>query len=138
VKESGVTATTVAAFLTETLKALKRDGVQVGKVSEDQMREIFMCIGSGELAKEAVANVFDWLSKHEGKSLHDAMDILALKMFSKAELETLVDRVIAENRQSVEKLGNNAFGVLMGMVMKEVRGRADPKLVGELLRERLR
>jgi aspartyl-tRNA(Asn)/glutamyl-tRNA(Gln) amidotransferase subunit B len=53
-------------------------------------------------------------------------------------LETLVDRVIAENRQSVEKLGNNAFGVLMGMVMKEVRGRANPKLVGELLRERLR
>jgi len=138
VKESGVTATTVAAFLTETLKALKRDGVQVGKVSEDQMREIFMRIGSGELAKEAGANVFDWLSKHEGKSLHDAMDILALKMFSKAELETLVDRVIAENRQSVEKLGKNAFGMLMGLAMKEVRGKADPKLVGELLKERLK
>jgi len=61
-----------------------------------------------------------------------------LKMFSKAELETIVDRVIAANRQSVEKLGNNAFGMLMGMVMKEVRGKADPKLVGELLKERLR
>jgi glutamyl-tRNA(Gln) amidotransferase subunit E len=138
VKESGISATTVAAFLTETLKALKRDGVQVEKVSESQMREIFRCVGSGELAKEAVADVFGWLSKHEGKSLRDAVDSLALKMFSKAELETLVDRAIAANRQAVEKLGKNAFGVLMGVVMKEVRGKADPELVSKLLKERLK
>jgi glutamyl-tRNA(Gln) amidotransferase subunit E len=136
-KESGVSATTVAAFLTETLKALKRDGVQVEKVSEDQMREIFRCVGSGGLAKEAVADVFGWLSTHESKNLRDAVDSLGLKMFSKAELETLVDRAIAANRQAVEKLGKGAFGMLMGMVMKEVRGKADPKLVSKLLKERL-
>jgi len=138
VKESGISATTVAAFLTETLKALKRDGVQVEKVSESQMREIFRFVGSGELAKEAVADVFGWLSKHEGKSLRDAVDSLALKMFSKAELETFVDRAIAANRQTVEKLGKNAFGMLMGIVMKEVRGKADPELVSKLLKERLK
>jgi glutamyl-tRNA(Gln) amidotransferase subunit E len=137
-KERGVSATTVAAFLTETLKALKRDGVQVEKVSEGQMREIFRFVGSGELAKEAVADVFGWLSKHEGKSLRDAVDGLGLKVFSKAELETLIDRVIAANRQAVEKLGKNAFGMLMGMVMKEVRGKADPELVSKLLKERLK
>jgi len=59
-------------------------------------------------------------------------------MFSKAELEALVDRAIAANRQSVDKLGKNAFGLLMGIVMKEVRGRADPELVSKLLKERLR
>jgi glutamyl-tRNA(Gln) amidotransferase subunit E len=137
-KESGVSATTVAAFLTETLKGLKRDGVQVEKVSEDQIREIFRRVGSGELAKEAVADVFGWLSTHEGKNLRDAVDSLGLKMFSKAELETLVDRAVAANRQAVEKLGKNAFGMLMGMVMKEVRGKADPELVSELLKERLK
>jgi glutamyl-tRNA(Gln) amidotransferase subunit E len=138
VKESGVSATTVAAFLTETLKALKRDGVQVEKVSEPQVREVFRCVGSGELAKEAVANVFTWLSTHEGKSLRDAVESLGLKMFSKVELEPLIDRAIAANKQAVEKLGKNAFGMLMGMVMKEVRGKASPELVGKLLKERLK
>jgi glutamyl-tRNA(Gln) amidotransferase subunit E len=138
VKESGVSATTVAAFLTETLKALKRDGVQVEKVSEEQIKEIFRYVGSGQLAKEAVADVFGWLSTHEGKSLRDAVDSLGLKMFSKAELETLVDRAIAANRQAVEKLGKNAFRMLMGMVMKEVRGKANPELVSKLLKERLK
>jgi glutamyl-tRNA(Gln) amidotransferase subunit E len=138
VKESGVTATMVAVFLTETLKALKRDGVQVEKVTENQIMEIFRSVGSAEIAKEAVADVFVWLSENEGKNLQDAVGALGLKMFSKAELETLVDQVISANRQSVDRLGKNAFGMLMGIVMKEVRGKADPELVGKLLRERLR
>lgn len=138
VNESGVTATTVAVFLTETLKALKRDGVQLEKVTEDQLIEIFRSVGSKEIAKEAVADVFIWLSKNVGKSLDDAVDGLGLKMFLRAELETLVDQVISANRQSVNRLGKNAFGKLMGIVMKEVRGKADPELVSKLLRERLK
>jgi glutamyl-tRNA(Gln) amidotransferase subunit E len=136
-RESGVAATTVAVFLTETLKALRRDGVAVAKVTDDRIMEIFKGVGSGELVKEAVADVFVWLSEHEGKSLRDAVDALGLKMFSEAELEKLVDRVVAENRQSVEQLGEKAFGMLMGIVMKEVRGKADPSVVSALLKERL-
>jgi glutamyl-tRNA(Gln) amidotransferase subunit E len=137
VKESGVAATTVAAFLTETLKALRREGVAVEKVTDDQIMEIFRGVGSGDLAKEAAADVFVWLSENEGKNLQDAVDALGLKMLSKAELAKLVDRVVAENRQSVDQLGKKAFGTLMGAVMKEVRGKADPALVSALLKERL-
>jgi len=137
VKESGVAATTVAVFLTETLKSLRRDGVQVEKVTDGQIMDIFSGVGSGEIVKEAVADVFVWLSKNESKTLQDAVDALGLRMLSKAELAQLVDRVIAENRQSVDQMGNKAFGMLMGVVMKEVRGKADPALVSALLKERL-
>jgi glutamyl-tRNA(Gln) amidotransferase subunit E len=138
VKESGVAATTVAVFLTETLKSLRRDGVSVEKVSDSQVMEIFRGVGSGELVKEAVADVFVWLSENDGKSLQDAVDALGLKMFSTTELALLVDRVIAENKQAVERMGQRAFGMLMGVVMKEVRGKADPSIVSALLRERLK
>jgi glutamyl-tRNA(Gln) amidotransferase subunit E len=110
----------------------------VEKVTENQIMEIFRSVGSGEIAKEAVADVFVWLSKNEGKNLQDAVGALGLKMFSKAELAKLVDQVISANRQSVDQLGKNAFGMLMGIVMKEVRGKADPELVSKLLKERLR
>ncbi len=102
------------------------------------VRRIFKRVGSGELAKEAAADIFSWLSENEGKSLSDAVDSLGLKMFSNAELEALIDRVIASNKQSVEKLGKNAYGMLMGAVMKEVRGKANPDLVSELLKKKLR
>jgi glutamyl-tRNA(Gln) amidotransferase subunit E len=138
VKESAVAATTVAVFLTETLKALKRDGIVVQKVTDDQITEVFRVVGAGELVKEAVADVFVWLSENEGKSLQDAVNTLGLKMFSKAELAKLVDRLIAENKQSAGQRGEKAFRLLMGIVMKEVRGKADSGLVRELLKERLK
>ncbi len=137
VKESGVSATTVAVFLTESLKALKRDGIMIENVTDEQIREIFRSIGSGELAKEAVSDVFAWLSKTEGKAVRDAVDALGLKLLSKEELTVLIDRVIAENKQTIEKLGKNAFGMMMGLVMKEARGKAKPDDVSELVKQKL-
>ena len=137
-KESGVQASTVAAFLTETLKALKREGVQIEAVSEDQIKAVFRAVGSGELAKEALAEVFSWLSKNEGKTVQDAISALGLKMFTEADVAPVIDRVLAANKQQVDKLGKGAFGMLMGSVMKEVRGKANPELVAKLLRERLK
>jgi len=138
VKKSSVAATTVAVFLTETLTSLRRDGVSVENVSDDQIMDVFRGIGSGEITKEAVSDVFVWLSENEGKSFQDAISALELKMFSKAELTAIVDRVISAKRQVANEGGKKAFGMLMGLVMKEVRGKADPKVVSELLRKRMK
>ncbi|MGA2682847.1 MAG: Glu-tRNA(Gln) amidotransferase subunit GatE [Candidatus Bathyarchaeia archaeon] len=137
-RSSGVQASTAAVFLTETLKALKREGVQIDAVSEEQIKSIFQVVGSGELAKEALSDVFTWLSKNEDKTVKDAIDALGLKMFTEADLALIVDRVMAANKQQVEKLGKGANGLLMGAVMKEVRGKANPELVAKLLRDRLK
>ncbi len=137
VKESGVSGTTVAAFLTETVKALKRDGIEVENVSEEQVREVFRGVGSGLLAKEAVADVFTWLSTHHDKTLQDALDSLGLKMLTQTEIAAIVDRIIADNKPSMDKMGGKTFGLIMGLVMKEARGKADPATVNKLLKEKL-
>ncbi len=137
VNKTGVAATTVAVFLTETLKSLKREDVELKRVSYGRILDIFMGVGSGQIAKEAVADVFIWLSLNEGKNVKNAVDALGLRMFSKTELAEIVDRVVAENKQLVDQLGNKGFGVLIGAVMRKVRGRADPGVVSELLKGRL-
>ncbi len=136
-KESGVSATTVAAFLTETMKALKRDGVATEKVNDEQLRAIFQGVDSGLLAKEAAADVFTWLSQHPDKTLKEALESLGLKMLTKAEIDILIDRVIADNKKTVEEKGSKAFGLIMGLVMKEARGKADPAAVSKALKEKL-
>jgi glutamyl-tRNA(Gln) amidotransferase subunit E len=138
VKESRVASSTVAAFLTETLKALKREGIEVDNVADDQIKSIFRAVGLGELAKEAIADIFNWLSKNEGKTVQNAVTALSLKMFTEADLTPIIDRVIAANKTSIDKMGKNSQGMIMGAIMKEVRGKANPELVGKLLRERLK
>jgi glutamyl-tRNA(Gln) amidotransferase subunit E len=136
--ETSVTATTVAVFLTETLKALRRDGVEIEKVTDAQIKEVFRGIDSGEIVKEAAPDVFIWFSENEDRNLDNAIEGLGLKMFSKAELTKFIDQVITENKQLVDQVGKKAFGIIMGIVMKKVRGKADPALVSTLLRERLK
>lgn len=137
VKESSVSSTTVAAFLTETMKALKRDGVQVDKILDNQIREIFKHVGSGELTKEAISDVAIWLSKHENASIDEAITNLELKMISKEALEKIIEEVIEKNKDLIKERGAGVFGPLMGMVMKEVRGKASVQLVSELLKKKL-
>src|SRR5436190_1766922 len=57
-----------------------------------------------------------------------------------SELEPLVDRVLAENPGQVDSYRGGKQGLLgyfVGQVMKETQGKADPKIVNELLREKL-
>jgi aspartyl-tRNA(Asn)/glutamyl-tRNA(Gln) amidotransferase subunit B len=57
------------------------------------------------------------------------------------DLEPLVDQVLAANPGQVEEYRSGKEGLLgffVGQVMKETEGRANPKLVNELLREKLK
>jgi aspartyl-tRNA(Asn)/glutamyl-tRNA(Gln) amidotransferase subunit B len=56
------------------------------------------------------------------------------------DLEPLVDQVLAANPGQVESYRSGKQGLLgffVGQVMKETEGRANPKLVNELLRQKL-
>ena len=141
VRETGVPATVVATTLTELLKSLRRDGFDVGKLTEEQLYELFSLVGRGETFKEAIPEVLKWLCKHEGRSAREALEALGLKALSGEELRAVVERVVAEKADLVAKIGERAVGPLMGAVMKLVRGRADPakvrELVAQAVRERL-
>jgi aspartyl-tRNA(Asn)/glutamyl-tRNA(Gln) amidotransferase subunit B len=57
-----------------------------------------------------------------------------------SELEPLVERILADNPDQVASYKGGKQGLLgffVGQVMKETQGKADPKVVNELLREKL-
>jgi aspartyl-tRNA(Asn)/glutamyl-tRNA(Gln) amidotransferase subunit B len=58
-----------------------------------------------------------------------------------SELESLVDKVLTENPEQVADYRGGKEGLLgffVGQVMRQTEGRANPKLVNELLREKLK
>ena len=137
-KEKGASATTVAAFLTETVKSLKREGVNTETVTDDQIIEIFKLVAKDELAKEAIADVFSWLSKNDNKTALDAIRSTGIRMYTTVELNNIIDSIIQKNKSQIDMVGKQkAFGLLMGLVMKEVRGRANPDIVTNNLRKKL-
>ena len=71
----------------------------------------------------------------------DADEFLAQTAVSdESELGPVIDAVLAANPEQVETYRGGKEGVLgflVGQVMKETQGKADPKVVNRLLREKL-
>ena len=88
--------------------------------------------------KEAVPDVVSWLAKNEGASVKEALQRLGIGMLSEQDLEKLVDDLIGENKSLIEKSGKASFGIVMGMIMKKVRGRAEPEAISALLKRKLK
>jgi glutamyl-tRNA(Gln) amidotransferase subunit E len=137
-KETKVSPTVIAVALTETMKALRRDGIEVEKVTDEQLRELFGLVDSGETAKEAIPDIITWLSKHEDTTVKKAVESLGLAMISQEKLEKIIDDLMRENKSLIADKKEGAFGPLMGMIMKKVRGRVKAELVSEILKRKLK
>jgi len=135
--ESEVSPTTTAAVLTETMKALRRDSVEIDKIQDEQIKELFSFVGADKAAKEAIPDILTWLSKHEGASVKAAIQSLGLTMLSEAEIAKIIDDLLVENKQLIKEQGKAAFGLLMSLVMRKVRGRANAELVNKVLRRKM-
>jgi len=91
---------------------------------------------SGKLAKEVLEKMFE-----SGDSAANLMEREGLRQISDSgALGKIVDEVIAANPKQVEQFrsGKTAvIGFLVGQVMKQSRGQANPAAVNELLKSRL-
>ena len=91
---------------------------------------------SGKIAKKVFAEMFE-----TGKNPDDIIKEQGLKQISdETELKTMIEQVAETNPKSVEdyKAGKTkALGFLVGQIMKQSRGQANPAVINRLLVEKL-
>ncbi|WP_227764864.1 Asp-tRNA(Asn)/Glu-tRNA(Gln) amidotransferase subunit GatB [Zhaonella formicivorans] len=91
---------------------------------------------SGKIAKQVFEEMFN-----SGESAEAIVKAKGLVQISdEGAIAAVVEQVIANNPKSVEDFKNGkeqAIGYLVGQVMKETKGKANPALVNKLLREQL-
>jgi glutamyl-tRNA(Gln) amidotransferase subunit E len=136
-KEGMGDSTLLAVTLTETLKSLERDGVPVGSLDEPAMKGVFTIVNEGKTAKESVPELLTMLASNPDLSAEEALDALGLGMMTVEVLSELVEARVSEKSGMVEQMGMKAFGPLMGLIMGEIRGKAQAGDVQDLLREAL-
>jgi glutamyl-tRNA(Gln) amidotransferase subunit E len=128
----------VAVTLEETLKNLRREGVPTNDIQGHHLKQIFELVSKGVLSKEAMPAILTALARNPALSAQSAAESLGLTRLSREEVEKIAGNVVRSNYDLVKTQGERAFGPLMGYVMKEVRGRADGKLVSETLQKLIR
>jgi aspartyl-tRNA(Asn)/glutamyl-tRNA(Gln) amidotransferase subunit B len=94
---------------------------------------------TGRIAKAIADEMVAQPGKDPEQIVHENPDYQPVH--DSSEIEPLVDKVLAENGQSVLdfKAGRDkAFGFLVGQVMKLSKGKASPQLVNELLLKKIK
>jgi glutamyl-tRNA(Gln) amidotransferase subunit E len=131
-----VDSTTVASTFAYTLKELKRDGKDISKIGTECLKNTFNLVSDGKITKEAVQEVLIGVCDGE-PSPEEAAKNLNLLMLSEEDVEKIIAEIVSSNAKMVEERGMGAMGPLMGMAMKQLKGKADGKLVNKLLRDKL-
>ena len=67
----------------------------------------------------------------------EAAEKLNLMMLSEEDVRKIIQKLVSSQEQMVKERGPAAMGPLMGMAMKEFKGKADGKLVNKLLKEEI-
>jgi glutamyl-tRNA(Gln) amidotransferase subunit E len=132
---SGVRPMLAARTITGTLRELAREGVSVDEVRGEDLLLLLLKVEGGEVAREAMPGILRAVA--EGMSVEDAVSSVAPPL-EEEDLRECVRRVLAERESFVRERGMQALGPLMGVVMKEVRGRVDGRIIAELVREELK
>ena len=92
---------------------------------------------SGKIAK----TVFDDMVEHRQGRRTDHQEKGLRQVTDTSEIETIIDGVISGNPKSVEDFKGGkekALKFLVGQVMKESKGKANPQMVNEILLKKLR
>lgn len=109
-------------------------------VSAKQLAELLQLIAKGTISGKIAKKVFVSMWK-DGGNAEDIVKAQGLLQISDTgELQKLVDQVVAENPKAVEdfKAGKKkAVGALVGQIMKATKGKANPKMINELLNKKL-
>ena len=109
-------------------------------VSHSKLGELIDNIESGKVSNRLAKDIFEEMCE-TGKSPSDIISEKGLSQISdEGELEKLVNDVLLANPENVEKYKNGKdklFGFFVGEAMKLSKGKANPKLLNELLKSKL-
>ncbi len=138
----GAEGRTAANWLTgEVVAYVRREGVALGDtgLSGADLVELHGLVESGTVSASAAKEVLRGVLAGEGRpgEVAEARDVVQVSDAGAIEAE--VEAVLAANPDAREKLtagDMKPIGFLVGQVMKATGGKADPRLVSELLRNR--
>ena len=116
---------------------LAREGVSVSHLTDQHFRDGFALVASGWIAKEGLVDLLRALAKHPEMSAAEAAKAASLAGVDEAGVEAVVKAVLASKADLVKAKGERAAGPLMGLVMKELRGKADGALVSAILKKEI-
>ncbi len=127
----------VASILCSSITNLQRKGFDAILLKPEHIIESFELLASDKIPKESLEIIFESIMSGKSENVSIAMQSTDVSSMGEDELNDILDKIIQNNMDLVKERGENALVTLMGIAMKEVRGKASGKMVNALLRKKI-
>ena len=128
--------------LTEILRVLKEKNISIEEfsVEPENIGKLIKLIKANTISSKIAKDVFEILLSENKDPEIIVKEKGLVQITDNSEIEKIVEQVLAENPQSVEdyKAGkSNALKYLVGQSMRLSKGKANPKMINEMILTRL-
>ena len=130
-------ATTVVRTLETILYELEKEGVPTNKITEEHLIALFKLQSGGKIPNEAISGVLKIIAGKPELAVDKAAASLGIGVVDAGELETVIDRLIESRMDFIKAKGLDSVGPLMGVVMKEFRGKFSGQEISRILKEKI-
>ncbi|MEM3851945.1 MAG: Glu-tRNA(Gln) amidotransferase subunit GatE [Methanomassiliicoccales archaeon] len=93
------------------------------------LRRVMHALKEGRFAKEAAGEIIQCMLR--GKTAVECIE--AVSSDAQVDARTLIENIVESHSDLIRERGEGALGPLMGIAMKELRGKVDGKRISELL-----
>ena len=129
-------------ILSELLGYLNKDNKEISQtlIKPEQLRSLVELIDKGTISGKIAKSVFKEMYETGKEPEKIVKEKGLVQITDKGELEKIIDEIIAANPKAVEQYKSgkkNTIGFFVGQVMKKTKGKANPKIVNEILTEKL-
>ena len=138
VTEHKVDPTLVANTILSTLVNLRRDGFDISKINDQILIKIFSMLGEDKFSKDALELIFTSIINSKSHvNIDDLIANLDLKKLDQKSIEKIIEKIVSDNSQIVSERGMGSMGLLMRIAMEQLGGKADGKLISDLIRKKI-
>ncbi len=129
-------------IMTEVLRVLNEQGLDIREfpVESERLAELVSLKNEDKINSSAMQQIFNKMLENGKSASKLAEDLNLLQISDSGFVEPIIDRVIEENPEESQKYRDGkkqVIGFLIGQVMKQSKGQANPKQVRELLSKKL-
>jgi len=127
----------VASVLCSTITNLERKGFDSKFLKHEDISNTFELLKNQKITKESIEIIFEQIMSGKALSVLDAVEKASITQLNQDELEKILDKIIEQNYDEIKKDGMHSMSSIMGLVMKQVRGRTSGSLVNQLLKTKI-
>ncbi|MGY5146800.1 MAG: Glu-tRNA(Gln) amidotransferase subunit GatE [Candidatus Nitrosopumilus sp. bin_7KS] len=125
--------TFVASILCSTITNLERSGLNSNLLKNDEIFKLFGLLENDKIAKESVEIIFESIMSGKSNNTEEAMKNASIESINEEEIEKIIVDIVNKNQEIINNQKERAVGPLMGIVMKELRGKASGEIINTLL-----